>query len=169
MRFRHEATETILDAYPWGENVVAVCSGTSVAAVAGVRKSLELDPILPGPVWRAQDSQGNEIYFLQVDNRIFLHYKGYTYQFLREERTLEHSGWQPNEIRSPMPGKILKIYRQEGESFEKGESLILLEAMKMENQLKAPFSGTITRIYVEEGELVRQDAALVELEIRKKN
>jgi biotin carboxyl carrier protein len=50
------------------------------------------------------------------------------------------------DVISPMPGLILKILVEEGQEVEKGQEMLVLEAMKMENLLKAPSSGTVTSI-----------------------
>jgi biotin carboxyl carrier protein len=64
------------------------------------------------------------------------------------------------DVKAPMPGLILKIRKNIGEKIEQGESIIILEAMKMENDLKAPSSGIIEKIFVKEGTAVEKGAAL---------
>jgi len=59
-------------------------------------------------------------------------------------------------VKAPMPGLILKIRKKVGEHVELGESVIILEAMKMENDLKAPASGIIESIFVTEGSAVEK-------------
>jgi biotin carboxyl carrier protein len=66
-------------------------------------------------------------------------------------------------IKSPMPGLIVDIRVKEGDVVEKGQSLVVLESMKMENELKAPRNGTIARIHVGKGESVEQNKILVTL------
>lgn len=50
------------------------------------------------------------------------------------------------EVRSPMPGNILSVNVSEGDSVNKGDVLMTLEAMKMENEIMAPVSGKVTGI-----------------------
>ncbi|MCU7490911.1 MAG: acetyl-CoA carboxylase biotin carboxyl carrier protein subunit [Ignavibacteria bacterium] len=64
-------------------------------------------------------------------------------------------------IKSPMPGMILKIKKQVGDKIEMGESVVILEAMKMENDLHAPSSGIIKEIFVKEGSSVEKDTVLL--------
>jgi pyruvate carboxylase subunit B len=64
-------------------------------------------------------------------------------------------------IRSPMPGTIVKIPVQEGDIVKAGQTVIVLESMKMENELKAPYAGVISRIYVTTGNSVEQNKPLV--------
>ena len=64
------------------------------------------------------------------------------------------------DVKAPMPGMILKIRKKTGEKIEQGESVIILEAMKMENDLKASASGIIENIFVEEGSAVEKGTVL---------
>jgi len=64
-------------------------------------------------------------------------------------------------IKSPMPGMILKIKKKVGDSIEMGESVVILEAMKMENDLHSPSSGIVKEILVKEGSSVEKDAVLL--------
>jgi pyruvate carboxylase subunit B len=63
-----------------------------------------------------------------------------------------------------MPGLILKIRKSVGEKVEQGESVIILEAMKMENDLKAPASGYIENIFVTEGSAVEKGTTLLSID-----
>lgn len=67
-------------------------------------------------------------------------------------------------LKAPMPGKILDIMVQEGDSVEKDQPLVILEAMKMENELKAPVSGTIASIQAEAGQSLEKNALILEIE-----
>ena len=51
-----------------------------------------------------------------------------------------------NDIKAPMPGMVLNILVSEGQQIKKGDSLLVLEAMKMENVLKSPTDGVIKKI-----------------------
>jgi len=63
-------------------------------------------------------------------------------------------------VKAPMPGLILKVRKKVGEQVELGESVIILEAMKMENDLKSPASGIIENICVTEGSAVEKGVIL---------
>ena len=68
------------------------------------------------------------------------------------------------EIKAPMPGLIIKIKKSIGESINEGESILILEAMKMENDLKAPVSGVVKEISVAEGSAVEKGDILFSIE-----
>jgi len=59
-----------------------------------------------------------------------------------------------------MPGIILKIKKQSGQQVQRGDSVIILEAMKMENEIKATSSGIITELKISEGQSVEKNAFL---------
>ncbi|MEZ5016300.1 MAG: acetyl-CoA carboxylase biotin carboxyl carrier protein subunit [Flavipsychrobacter sp.] len=67
-------------------------------------------------------------------------------------------------IKAPMPGKVLKILVTPGQQIEKGDGLLILEAMKMENILKATAPATVKAINIEENTAVEKDTVLIELE-----
>lgn len=65
--------------------------------------------------------------------------------------------------RSPMPGKILKVFVQEGEKVTRGQPLLILEAMKMEHTILSEREGKIKTVERREGEQVESDAVLMEI------
>lgn len=69
-----------------------------------------------------------------------------------------------NKVEAPMPGLILEILVNEGESVEEGTGLLVLEAMKMENKLVAPRAGIIKSIYIEANQTVDKGVVLIEFE-----
>ena len=58
------------------------------------------------------------------------------------------------EVNAPMPGKILQVKVKEGASVAEGDTLLILEAMKMENEIIANASGSITKINVAVNDMV---------------
>ncbi|MBN1201950.1 MAG: biotin/lipoyl-binding protein [Anaerolineae bacterium] len=64
-------------------------------------------------------------------------------------------------IRAPMPGLITRVPVEEGQPVTKGETVVILESMKMENELKSPRDGTVRRVKVAEGDNVEQNKLLV--------
>jgi len=59
-----------------------------------------------------------------------------------------------------MPGMIVSIQKQVGDSVKEGETLVILEAMKMENALPAPASGTVKEINCSTGDSVAKNDVL---------
>jgi 3-methylcrotonyl-CoA carboxylase alpha subunit len=79
------------------------------------------------------------------------------------ESSTDSSGASDGRILSPMPGKIVKVEAQAGQSVSKGEVLVIVEAMKMENNVMAEKGGTVKAVKVAVGESVLQDDVLVEI------
>lgn len=63
-----------------------------------------------------------------------------------------------------MPGKIVKIFNKVGDTIVKGETVLILEAMKMENEIKAGADGVIKSINVKEGQALEAGFLMVEIE-----
>ena len=70
----------------------------------------------------------------------------------------------PKPIRAPMPGLVVRVNVAEGDTVEPGQSVAIVEAMKMENDLKAEGPGRVAAVLVEAGEPVEKGAILVEFE-----
>ncbi len=68
------------------------------------------------------------------------------------------------EIRTAMPGKVVRILVEKGASIEKGDGVLVVEAMKMQNELKSPKSGIVKDIRVEEGSTVAAGDVLAVIE-----
>jgi biotin carboxyl carrier protein len=67
-------------------------------------------------------------------------------------------------VRSPMPGRVLKVLVAEVASVNAGAPVVVIEAMKMENELVAARSGVVKSVRVRAGDAVERDAPLLELE-----
>lgn len=65
------------------------------------------------------------------------------------------------EISSPMPGTVVRILVKEGDTVQEGESVIVLESMKMENHISTKYSGTVEEIQVSEQDKVASKAILM--------
>lgn len=68
-------------------------------------------------------------------------------------------------IKSPMPGNILRFTVKPGDVITKGQTVVILEAMKMENSIASDYAGTVKRLLVSEGSNVAADAPMIEVEI----
>jgi biotin carboxyl carrier protein len=67
-------------------------------------------------------------------------------------------------VKAPMPGLVLDILVEKGQSVSKGDNLLVLEAMKMENIIKASGSGTVKDIRVSRKDAVEKNQLLIEME-----
>lgn len=65
------------------------------------------------------------------------------------------------QVKAPMPGLVLNVLATEGDEIKKGDSLLVLEAMKMENMIKSPTDGVIKKIAVKQGDKVEKNELLI--------
>lgn len=66
-------------------------------------------------------------------------------------------------VSAPMPGNILSVNVKSGDVVKSGDTLMILEAMKMENEILAPADGTIDQVFVQKGSTVETGAVLCSL------
>ena len=66
-------------------------------------------------------------------------------------------------VKALMPGRVVRVLVEKGESVKKGASLLILEAMKMENDIVAPADGTVDELYVTPGQTVEAGTDLVHI------
>jgi biotin carboxyl carrier protein len=76
-----------------------------------------------------------------------------------------HGGIQGRQkVSVPMPGKVTAVLVAEGDKVEKGQGLVIVEAMKMENEVRSPIAGEVKEINVKQGDTVEGGAALLVVE-----
>jgi biotin carboxyl carrier protein len=64
---------------------------------------------------------------------------------------------------APMPGLVLKIHVHEGDAVAAGQTLLVMEAMKMESAVASAYAGTVARVYVREGDAIAEGDLLVQV------
>jgi biotin carboxyl carrier protein len=72
-------------------------------------------------------------------------------------------GRHGGDVKSVMPGIVVEVLVTEGQEVQKGEALLLLEAMKMQNEIAAPYAGRVRTVHVTRGQAVGNGALLVSL------
>jgi 3-methylcrotonyl-CoA carboxylase alpha subunit len=110
------------------------------------------------------DAQSARLRVHADDERITLHdTNGQRHAFVRAAAFAWASkeGAGGNQIVAPMPGRVVLVKAQAGDTVEEGQELLVMEAMKMELALKAPRAGTIDSVSATQGEFVEADAVLV--------
>lgn len=113
------------------------------------------------------DGKMVSVHVAAEENRRWAHFEGITYKL---EKTARSRGGQDGEmsseniLRAPMPGQIRAVYVGIGDSIERGQTLLLLEAMKMEIRIQSPHDGKIGSLSVEVGDSVEKDQILIEVE-----
>lgn len=127
---------------------------------------------------------GEDHYLALVGNKV--HHLGFTRQGcewqayedgevlsfeLRDEKMLLRDslggalgGGGGGEVKSPMPGRVVKILVEAGTAVKAGDPVVVVEAMKMENEFKAKKAGTVKEIKVKPGDTVEGGAILLTIE-----
>lgn len=67
------------------------------------------------------------------------------------------------QIKAPLPGNIMQVFVKVGDEIQKGDKILMYEAMKMENTILAEKEGKVTAIKVQAGDAVLQDEVLIEM------
>ncbi|MCB9025815.1 MAG: acetyl-CoA carboxylase biotin carboxyl carrier protein subunit [Bdellovibrionaceae bacterium] len=103
----------------------------------------------------------------KIKNQLWFHFKGKTqcveFKSKKNRRESTEDFIETGEIKAPMPGKIKKIFKVNGDSVTKGETIVIMEAMKMEYSLEADVDGTIEEIDIDENSQVNVGQILVKI------
>jgi biotin carboxyl carrier protein len=67
-----------------------------------------------------------------------------------------------SQVKSPMPGLVLKVLVSNGQEVKKGDALLILEAMKMENVIKSPTDGVIKQIHIKERDALEKNKLMID-------
>lgn len=76
--------------------------------------------------------------------------------------------YQPRDnskVRAFIPGLIQKVYVKPGDEVRKGQSLLVLEAMKMKNDVFSPIDGKVKSVLVKQGDIVAKDQVMIEFDV----
>jgi biotin carboxyl carrier protein len=126
----------------------------------------QVERIGPG-VYRVEQEERAEIVYVAgtADDR-WAFWNGRVFRGRRAApRRHERSG-QPDiaqALTAPMPATVIAVRVQPGMTVKKGDTVVILEAMKMELPIRSPADATVTAVHCRPGELVQPDAVLVEL------
>lgn len=148
------------------------------AAITVDGKALDLD--LKGDAKQGfhliQNHKSHEIHVIEADyesKEFVIEVNGEAYpvkvsdrfDILLKDLGMEHlANAAVNDLKAPMPGLVLDIKVEPGQSIKKGQALLVLEAMKMENVLKAESDAVIKSVECTQGQAVEKNEVLIEFE-----
>ena len=126
---------------------------------------LDVSELSPGTFLLREDERNEVFHCVRDGAAVHLFFRGAVY-VLSEEREAgrpaqRHAG---GGLEAPMPGKVIKLNVEPGQSVVRGEEILVIEAMKMENALRAPRAGIVRAIHVAAGDMVAPGRPLVEIE-----
>ena len=113
------------------------------------------------------------VYVEEFEGLIWLNCEGWAYTLPsqgvhRFKKNMTQVNLSDGDLISPMPGQVLKLFIKLGDPVKEGQTLCVVEAMKMEHSLKSPFSGTIEQINCSEGQSVSLGDLLISIKPDKK-
>ena len=104
------------------------------------------------------------VYVAGSEGDVWAFYDGHVYRQREQERPAEAGRHERHyQLTAPMPATVVKILVAPGQAIRQGDTLVVLEAMKMELPIRAPGDATVKAVNCREGELVQPDRTLVEL------
>ncbi|MEJ2707942.1 MAG: hypothetical protein P8074_10060 [Anaerolineales bacterium] len=137
------------------------------AIVEGQTYRVEVLDRQPGQISLRLGDRPITLYWAAEGGQKWISREGCTYLLKKPEPLSARSqaeGSAGNLVRSPMPAQVQELYIAEGDQVENGQTILLLEAMKMEIHVRAPKAGRIKKLYVQQDQSVQRDQSLVELE-----
>lgn len=114
-----------------------------------------------------KDGTKHQVVWVKTGRKIWLHVDGRSYYVEKQSGSAVPVGTAASGervLRGPMPGQVRLVLVQDGQIVKAGETLVLLEAMKMEIRIQAPGDGKVARVAVKPGQTVEKEQVLVELE-----
>jgi len=152
-----EGTSLLVEVIGRPSNAEVVIDGSPILAAADQLPDGLLLTI-GNRTWLAAVATEGETTWVWVDGETF------SFTEISPESEGLAAGADINEVRSPMPGTIIAVQIRAGDTVEKGDPLLIVEAMKMEYTLVAPRAGLIAKVLAGVGESVLYDASLVHFE-----
>jgi acetyl/propionyl-CoA carboxylase alpha subunit len=124
-----------------------------------------------GRAWLTLGERHVEVVIATRGDDVFVHLDGEAYQ-LRYQHPLNRlaaqaGGSADDAIRAPMPGSIVAVQVKTGDSVTKGQTLLVMESMKMETTILAPRDGVIETVTYDKGQTFDRDALLLTMEKSK--
>ncbi|MCK5038903.1 MAG: biotin/lipoyl-binding protein [Thermoplasmata archaeon] len=141
--------------------------GDRFTATIGDKKySVSSKEIKPGFFIIQIDGKPVKVSIASEGNHRHIFHAGAVYRFTKLDgrRKKGEEGEISPEITSPISGKLVKVDSEEGKAVEEGQTLMTIEAMKMEYQIKAPYEGLVEKVNFKEGEQVDIGMVLIVME-----
>jgi biotin carboxyl carrier protein len=121
-------------------------------------KNGKLDLLIEGKRLTGYVSSDNARRWITVDGQTFVLTKS------SGAHSRGHGGQHAKgELTAPMPGQVRAVNVSEGDAVTKGQTLLVLEAMKMEIRIHAPQDGVVKKLLVKQGQTVEREQALIEI------
>jgi acetyl/propionyl-CoA carboxylase alpha subunit len=139
------------------------------ATVGGRTYKIEKRRLGPELLWFGADGTSVEVAVTPTETGYDVSIRGnrITVEFVDARRKGRRQGIASDgvaAVRAPMPGKIVRILRQQGEEVEAHQGIVVMEAMKMQNEIRSPKRGKVAQLNVAEGDAVKLGELIAQVE-----
>jgi biotin carboxyl carrier protein len=142
-----------------------------IVAIGDRQIELDAQEVSPGCLSILKEGESQRVYVAGEEGVIFVDVDGIKYRLDEIMEGAERAGSSAGMVLGaggallmPMPGKVIKINVKEGDAVEAGQTLVVIESMKMEQPVKTPVAGTVKKVNVTEGQQVDLEETLLEVE-----
>ena len=150
--------QSAIDLTPNGKNFKAVLEDKTVDIEIINSINGKLDLLIDGKHVLAYVSSDGAKRWVTVNGQTFVLTKSSS----TKQRNVSHD--HASELAAPMPGQVRSVNVKENDLVSKGQTLLVLEAMKMEIRIQAPRDGKVKTFHVKQGQTVEREQVLVEME-----
>jgi acetyl/propionyl-CoA carboxylase alpha subunit len=151
--------ETTVDVSSNGKEFTLTSEDRTIRAELLQSESGKFDLLIDGKRVTAYVSSDKTKRWVTVGGQTFLLTKS------SGARKGRHAGLHTaGELTAPMPGQVRAVNVREGEAVAKGQTLLVLEAMKMEIRVQAPRAGIVKKLFVNQGQTVEREQTLIEVD-----
>lgn len=113
------------------------------------------------------DAGSSEAIVARAGNHLWVHLDGRAYELVWQDAVAHHAGEAggpaADGARAPMPGAVISVSVAAGDAVTAGDTLMVIESMKLETAIKAPRDGIVAVVHVAPGDVFDRDARLVSL------
>lgn len=141
----------------------ATVDGQSVVLDAHMLRPGLLSLILDGRAYRVVLEESADETAVHLGARRFA-YRLDDPRSLRSRRRGQDGAAGPKTLKASMPGRVVRVLLEPGQSVTAGQGVLVIEAMKMQNEVKSPKDGRVARLQVKPGDTVNAGQALAVIE-----
>ena len=131
-------------------------------ASVGDGAPMRVQVVGPGEV-RVGDETQRSAWVAAADDTRWVFLDGEVFEFEVQRQGRRRAPSATGSLSAPMPASVVRVDAAPGDRVRKGDSLVILEAMKMELPVRAPADGVVTAVHCKPGDLVRPGVPLIDL------
>jgi acetyl/propionyl-CoA carboxylase alpha subunit len=117
----------------------------------------------PGELIVRDGDRVARIHAVAEGGRAWVFHDGVTYEIAEPRPTRARATASGESLTAPMPATVVQVKVEAGDTVRRGDTLIVLEAMKMELPVRAPADGRVVAVHCQPGQLVQPDTSLIDI------